>query len=365
MVICSCGLSGDLRNYLRKLQPPGATSRPPSSGTQLSSMSSRSLARVQPRYEQPGVADGSTFMCYVRREQSFDFAWHFHREYELTLITADTGLRYVGTTAERYRPGDLVLLGPDLPHTYASEPSDAPAEATVIQFRHDFLGAGFFELPQFRVIRRLLTGSARGLRFGMVPAELQELVAGLPQVGPTAQTVRLLDVLRRLANDATATPITGPGYAAAPNTVVRDRIDIVCRHLQQTHTEPVLLDEIAALVHMTPTSFSRFFRRALGCTLTDYVNQLRVETACGLLTETSLPVTEIAARSGFRNLSNFNRRFRDLKNLRPTQYRAAHFEQRRWPVAATNHLCSKKACRPRADTPSSTDSPTPGLGTAS
>ncbi|NIK61617.1 AraC family transcriptional regulator [Kribbella shirazensis] len=278
---------------------------------------------MKPRYERPGVPSGTTFTCFTRREAAFGFAWHFHREYELTLITAGSGTRYVGTTVERYVPGDLVLLGPDLPHTYASDAARHQSEAAVTQFRHDFLGASFFELPQFAGVRSLLSRSVRGLYFADVPAELRSDIACLPGLTPATQTVRLLDVLHRLA-DATATPVTRPGYAAAPSTAVRDRVDVVCRYLQEAHTEPVLLDDVARLVHMSPTSFSRFFRRAIGCTLTDYVNQLRVETACRLLTTTSLPVTDIAARSGYRNLANFNRRFRELKAMRPTQYRAAH-----------------------------------------
>jgi AraC-like DNA-binding protein len=276
---------------------------------------------MNPRYERPGVPSGTTFTCFTRRERSFGFAWHFHREYELTLITAGPGTRYVGTSVEGYLPGDLVLLGPDLPHTYASEEQ---SEAAVTQFRHDFLGAGFFELPQFAAVHGLLSRSARGLYFGDVAAELQADITALPRLEPALQTVRLLDVLHRLADDTRATPITGAGYAAAPSTAVRDRVDVVCRHLQQAHTEPVVLDEIAALVHMSPTSFSRFFRRAIGCTLTDYVNQLRIETACRLLTTTALPVTEIATRSGYHNLANFNRRFREQKGLPPTHYRATH-----------------------------------------
>ncbi|WP_427892814.1 AraC family transcriptional regulator [Kribbella sp. GL6] len=275
---------------------------------------------MKPRYERPGVPDGSTFTSFLRCEDSYDFAWHFHREYELTLITAGSGTRYVGTTVERYLPGDLVLLGPELPHTYASSQR---SEAAVTQFRHDFLGPDFFDLPQFGAIRLLLSGSSRGLSFSAVPPELAAAVARIPELGPADQTVRLLDVLSRLA-EAQSVPVTGAGYAAAPSTVVRDRVDVVCRHLQETHTEPVQLEEIAALVHLTPTSFSRFFRRALGCTLTDYVNQLRVETASRLLTTTSLPITDVATRSGFRNLANFNRRFRELKSMRPTEYRAAH-----------------------------------------
>jgi AraC-like DNA-binding protein len=276
---------------------------------------------VKPRYEQPGVTDGTTFTCFIRRESAFDFAWHYHREYELTLITVGEGTRYVGTTVEHYRPGDLVLLGPDLPHTYASEPGEELAEAVVAQFRHDFLGQEFFALPQFHRLDGLLARSARGLRFGH---DARELVAGLPHLDAPARTVALLDVLCRLAADDTATSITAPGYAAAPGTVVRDRVDAVCRYLQQAHTEPVSQTEVAALAHMSPTSFSRFFRQTMGRTVTDYVNQLRVETACSLLTSTTLPVTEVAARSGYRNLANFNRRFRELKGLRPTDYRAAY-----------------------------------------
>lgn len=276
---------------------------------------------MKPRYEQPGVTDGTTFTSFIRLESAFDFAWHYHREYELTLITVGTGTRYVGTTVERYRPGDLVLLGPDLPHTYASEPGEELAEAVVAQFRDDFLGPEFFALPQFHALDGLLARSARGLRFCH---DAQELVARLPHLDAAARTVALLDVLCRLAADGTATPITGRGYAPTPGTVVRDRVDAVCRHLQQAHTEPVSQTEVAALAHMSPTSFSRFFRQAMGRTLTDYVNQLRVETACSLLTTTSLPVTEVAARSGYRNLANFNRRFLELKGRRPSEYRAAY-----------------------------------------
>ncbi|MFG2943454.1 AraC family transcriptional regulator [Streptomyces sp. NPDC048282] len=279
---------------------------------------------MKPRYEQPGAPDGTTFNCFIRRQEAFGLAWHHHREYELTLITEGTGTRYVGTTVERYLPGDLVLLGPDVPHTFASEPYDGMAEAAVAQFRHDFLGPDFFALPQFRTLAGLLARSARGLRFSQVPAEVPALLTVLPRLDTAVQTVALLDTLCRLSADATATPITGPGYTPAPSSTVSDRIDAVCRHLQQIHTEPVHLADVAALVHMSPTSFSRFFRRAMGRTLTDHVNQLRVETACSLLTGTAWPVMEIATRSGYQNLSNFNRRFRELKGLRPTQYRAAH-----------------------------------------
>jgi hypothetical protein len=108
---------------------------------------------VKPRHEPPETLDGTTFSCFTRRQVAFDFSWHFHQEYELTLITICTGTRYVATTVQPYQPGDLVLLGPDLPHTFAYEPVPGRlAEAVVAQFREDFLGSGFFTLPQFSAL---------------------------------------------------------------------------------------------------------------------------------------------------------------------------------------------------------------------
>ncbi|MFD3590933.1 AraC family transcriptional regulator [Streptomyces sp. NPDC058683] len=290
---------------------------------------------MRPRHEHWSLPENTTFKCFLRREKAFDFGWHYHAEYELVLITEGSGTRYVGTTVEPYRPGDLTLLGPDLPHTFSSVPyPTGMAEASVVQFRHDFLGADFFALPQFRPVQVLLDRSARGLLFPHAPEPARRLLTGLPRlVDSAAATVALLDVLNQLARDTDSKPLTGPGYAPTPDTEARRRIDDICRHLQQVHTRPVELGEIAAIAHMAPTSFSRFFHRTMGRTLTDYVNQLRVETACRLLTTTDLPVTEVAARSGFQNLSNFNRRFLRLKHMRPRDYRAAHHKGFHLPSA--------------------------------
>lgn len=280
---------------------------------------------VKPRFELPGASDDATWKCFIRRQDAFDFNWHHHVEYEVTLVTEGCGTRYVGTTVEPYRPGDLVLLGPDLPHTFSSEPYEGGvAEAAVAQFRHDFLGPGFFDLPQFASIAALLARSARGALFSPAPEPVRRILTGLPDLEPAAATVALLDALDRLARTGGDRPLTGPGYTTAPDADVSRRIDTVCRHLQEAHHRPVKLSDVAALVHMAPTSFSRFFRRTMGRTLTDYVNQLRIETACRLLITTELPITDVAVRSGYQNLSNFNRRFLELKSMRPREYRRTY-----------------------------------------
>lgn len=278
---------------------------------------------MKPRFEHPSTAPDTTFRSFTSSTNGtkrFDFGWHFHTEYELTLVLASTGTRHVGSSIERYRPGDLVLLGPDLPHSYVSDPDDV-ADAVVIQFRRDFLGAGFFDLPQFGAVSELLARAALGLRFVAPPQEVTQTLKALPAESPAHRTVSLLTVLIGLAADPAQTTITAPGYAPAPASATRDRIDTVCEYLQLHHTEAVTQIDIAHLAHMSPTSFSRFFHHAMGATFTDYVTQLRVESACTWLAETSAPVADVAQRSGFQNLSSFNRRFRELKQMSPTEFR--------------------------------------------
>ncbi|SDT12171.1 AraC family transcriptional regulator [Jiangella sp. DSM 45060] len=279
---------------------------------------------MNPRHERPGIPYGTTFSTFVLHEESFDFSWHYHQAYELALITQGRGTRYVGTTVEPLRMGDLLVLGPDLPHTFTSaQDPDHPAEAACAQFPADFLGADFFALPQFDQIAALLDASVHGIVFSPAPPPVRDILTTLMDQPAALQTARLLEALHLLAVAPGGVPITGPGYISAPDPAVRERVDKVCRHLEQVHTRHVELTEVAGLVHMAPTSFSRFFRRAMGRTLTEYLNQLRVETACRLLTNTNAPIIEIAASSGYVNLSNFNRRFRELKGMSPRDYRQA------------------------------------------
>ena len=280
---------------------------------------------MKPRFELPGVPADTTWTCFVRREEAFAFSWHHHREYELTLITEGVGNRHVGTAVEPYGPGDLVLLGPHLPHTFTSVGQDPPAmsEAVVAQFRHDFLGPGFFDLPQFASLARLLRLSARGVVLAPAPEPVRRAMIRLPGLDAAERTSALLDILCRLTTIEGDPELIASGSVVVPDGDVSRRIDRVCRHLQQAHTGPVELATVAGLVHMAPTSFSRFFRRVMGRTLTDYVNQLRVQTACRLLLTTDEPIARIAARSGYQNLSNFNRRFREQKQQSPREYRTA------------------------------------------
>jgi AraC-like DNA-binding protein len=256
----------------------------------------------------------------VRREKRFDFQWHFHREYELTLITKGSGTRLVGDGVQDYAPGDLTLIGPEVPHTYVSKHGFNEHEALVVQFRPNFLGRDIFRSPEFIEVAAMLERSACGLSFPCSATMLNDLV-GLTDLDPAYQTLTLLQILVRLSACSEARPLAGTVHLPALNQAAEARIGAVVHLLHTEYARPMSLDEVAAAAHMSPSSTSRFFRRAMGVTITNYLNALRVDAACRLLRDTDQTVADIAADCGYANLSNFNRRFRELRGMSPREYR--------------------------------------------
>lgn len=274
-------------------------------------------------YERVDLHQTASWRHALSDAPSFGFGWHFHRIFELTLITAGTGQRFVGDSIQSYQPGDLALLAPNLPHAYASDRISRDNRGVIIQFGRDFLGHTFFDRPEFAGVGGLLDRAETGLQF---PPEIVEQVEdALRQMSgqrPTDRTIALLDVLARLS-ESNAIPLASAGYQPLLDRSTHATVDEVCRYLGASYTRPVTLAEVAHVAHLSPTAFSRFFRRAMGRTMTAYLIELRIAAACRLLIDTDMPITEVAVQAGFNNLANFNRRFRDLKGITPRQHRAA------------------------------------------
>ncbi len=268
----------------------------------------------------------ASFAYRVKSSSSFPFKWHFHPEYELTFILESSGARFVGDSNESYKDGDLVLLGPNLPHTWLSDPAlpaDLRHRAIVVHFAVDFLGAAFNSSPEMVEISDLLGRAARGLHFGSrLAAEAGAKMVLMKKQEGLERLVSLLDLLQGLTPGGRSLSSS----AFVPSNRERDlrRIDRVCAYINDRYHGRLSQPEVADVAGMTPQAFSRFFRKTVGKTFVDYLAELRVSQACRLLIETDHSVVEISLRSGFNNLSNFNRRFRKLRGQSPRRFRSAH-----------------------------------------
>lgn len=277
----------------------------------------------------------NSYLAYRYYVPLFPFQWHYHPEYELTLILEGSGKRMVGDSYEHFSAGDLVLLGPGLPHTWVSEGASA---AVVIQFSESFI-TPLLQYPECERIRKLLTRSAPGLYFparvgrggaktaavGHSPAgggnaALGDIVQHLPGKRGVARITGLLEVLQALAA-ATAQPLASPYFQPARGRKAEGRINKVCQYIQKHSAGDISLQKIASLVNLSESAFCKFFKRTTGKTFSDYLVDIRVGHACHLLSESDDTISEVAYQTGFDSLTYFNRVFLRKKGLRPREFR--------------------------------------------
>lgn len=278
---------------------------------------------MKPYYEDIAIRKGQkTFLAYSMEVPSFEFKWHYHPEYELTLITAGSGKRLVGDSHESFGAGDLVLIGPSMPHTWVSDPFLDRCSAVVVQFPEAFLQP-LIQFREFEAVRTMLNESKSGLVFpGEQPRGLLEHIADLPGPEQLISLYTVLEYLSRQPRKVLASqdfiPVVGSGSET--------RINKVCRYVQRNIDRKFRLDEVAGLIHLSESAFCKFFKRATGKTFSDYVNEVRISRACALLTGSDQSIGAIAYACGFENLAYFNRVFLRKKSINPKAFRERFFQ---------------------------------------
>jgi AraC-like DNA-binding protein len=253
----------------------------------------------------------------------FQCPFHYHPECELTLIAGSTGQRYVGDHIGRFAEGDLVLMGPNLPHMYINDQKfQGRAHSRVLQFLPDCLGADFLQCGEAKSIRALLERSRVGLLFqGKTRDKVADALAELQALDGVQRLISFLHILGLLARAKEFRPLASPAYSPSLALYQGERINRACELISKKFRDNVTQGEAARAAHMSRPSFSRFFRRATNKTFRAFLNEVRIGHASRALLETDQTVAEICYDSGFANLSNFNRQFLRLRRVAPREYR--------------------------------------------
>jgi AraC-like DNA-binding protein len=266
----------------------------------------------------------SSFELLEKRAAAFDGRFHFHPEIEITLIESSAGRRVVGDSIDSFAPGDLVLLGENLPHQYVSNPAsaDTVAAAKVIKFRADFAGDELLRLPELKTVASMLKRSRRGLSFGgETVRDARKLIERIFAAAGPQRLVLLLQLLDVLSRDRRSTPIASAGYLARISSRESDTVDQALQYLNERFSQPVTLADLSRYLHVSPATCNRLLHKSIGRSFKQALIEIRISHACRLLLSTDRPIVEVAYASGFANLSNFNRRFKQLKGHNPKAYR--------------------------------------------
>ena len=247
-------------------------------------------------------------------------AWHFHQQMELTLILAGAGTRFVGDHIGPIAHGELVLLGANLPHHW-----HLLGDTSGLSVQWDFpTGHPFWNLPETMAVIPLFRNAGRGLNCTGRPQQavtqlMKDMVAGggLDRMG---LLLRIFSVLAS-ASSADAKPFSTRSFSLPAETTYQLAMSEAVRYLIANFRDEVRMEEILRFTGLTKPTFWRQFKRHTGKTLTDFLQEIRLNEVRRQLLESKRSVIEISLSCGFMQVSFFNRLFRRRYGCSPSEYR--------------------------------------------
>jgi AraC-like DNA-binding protein len=285
---------------------------------------------MRPQFHKLPLSSDASFLYKAWECDYFDKPWHFHKDYELVLIENAEGIRFIGDHVTNFKDGNLVFIGPNIPHLYRNgeqyyKNKGLVAKSRFIHFTDDFLGKSFFDLPEMKGVRKFLDKSSLGIEIlGQAKDYVRRKLVGMQEESPNQRLLTLLEILSYLSTSPDLQLILSCGFTAN-SSYDTDRINEVLQFIMENYTNNIYIGDIASKLNMSVASFSRYFKHHTRKTFSHYVTEIRIGHACRLLMEGNYNISEICYLSGFDNLSNYYRHFKKHVGINPKDYRKRFF----------------------------------------
>lgn len=264
---------------------------------------------------------GQSFSLLFNPRLSDLFYWHFHPEYELVYIEAESGPRHVGSHASRYAGSDLVLIGSDIPHLNFDYGLPGDYRKVVVHLKKDLVERQWGGMPELEPLNLLFRQSARGIAFsGLDQARVGERLFGLEGLDPAHQYLELLDVLLELAEADPVEYLHEHPFANHYTVREQSRIRGVFAFIDRNYHRRIELQEVAQTCHLTREAFCRYFKKMTRYSFTEFLNRYRISQSKRMLMS-GYSVSDACYASGFESLSYFNRVFRKVAGENPSAFR--------------------------------------------
>ncbi len=246
-------------------------------------------------------------------------AWHFHPEFEICYTEKSNGKRYVGNDISNYKSSDLVVLGSNLPHGFTTHEE---CHQFVIQFRYDFLGKSFFQKPELISLRKMLQLSSMGLEIGEKSKEKAiPLIKDITKSEGLDRIIKILELLNVLSSPGNFKTICAKEYSLSININQLSRIKRVFDFIENNFQKQITISDAAKEINLTNSAFYKFIVRHTKKKFTKILNEYRVNHASNKLITTRMTISQICFDSGYKNLSYFNRKFKEIMGETPKNFR--------------------------------------------
>jgi AraC-like DNA-binding protein/quercetin dioxygenase-like cupin family protein len=267
--------------------------------------------------------EGSSFRLLHTKTTAEKFPWqyHYHPEYEIVCVLNGDGTRHVGNHFSTYENGDLVLMGPNLPHSGFGLNAHGMHEEIVVQIKDDVFKESILTRPEMNDIALLLEKAKYGICFyGQTKQNATNKLRKLIKLSPFEKYIEFLSALHVMATSdeyALLNPDIDLSSLLKKNN---SRLQNIFTHVEKHFNEEVDIKKVAVIANLSVPSFCNYFKKLMNCTFTDFVNQYRIQRACALMLHEK-SITEICYECGFNNVAYFNKVFKTIMKKTPTEYK--------------------------------------------
>ena len=291
------------------------------------------LGKMRHALHKSEIPESKAYIINHLDDPFFDTNWHAHSEFQLFVVLAGTGTRFIGDNISHFQEGDLVFTGPHVPHLwrnddfYFNRENNLRVQGIVIYFPEHLFQDNLLKKEEMLEIRQLFEKAKRGLRFtGSTVPQITGMMRDLLELKGIAGIIQLLSILNCLAESEEYQYISSMGYVMADNEKDNDRMREVYNFIMNNFKQDILLEEVANVAKMSTTSFSRYFKTRTNKTFSSFVSELRISLACKLLMEDKDHIAQICYECGFNTLSNFNKQFKDFTGTTPLKYKQEYLK---------------------------------------
>ncbi len=271
--------------------------------------------------------EAASFRLQVDEGEYFYDRLHYHPEWQLTAIDQGKGMLFLGNSFMRFEEGSVFLVGSNVPHLLKNDneffETESPGvRAVSIFFHRQSFGKGFFDMPEMKAVDRLLKDADRGIWIlGDDRKVLQTGIESCLNIKGIDLFQKFLSLLSILCKTTNIKHLNEATFATAIEEKDGQRLNDVFQYSFQHFSRHIELAEVAAIANFSVSQFCRYFKLHTRKTYFEYLTELRIEAACKLLPDRQQSIAQICYEVGFNNLSHFNRKFKKLKGMTPSQFR--------------------------------------------
>lgn len=270
----------------------------------------------------PGFEEQSFHFDHVKIYWNEQITFHQQKTWELSYVITGSGTRIIGDTIEPFSRNEVILIPPDIPHCWSFDELDADRSGKIenitITFPSQFLEKCGTFFPELNNSIEKIQQYSGAISFkGDTLIQLQKLMVSMTGETEIGKLSLLMKILPLMASPENTNAV---GKVVVEDKKTR-RMQKILLYIMNNYQNTITLDEMARLVELDKSSFCIFFKKMTGKTFFTYLTEYRIESSCQMIAKTNMTIAEICFSSGFKDIPYYNRVFKRIKNVTPTEYR--------------------------------------------